>query len=118
MPSNLKCISTGDPARLGSSSSFAYMAMHDPCAGVVGLESNDEPATGVKHSDISTSRVVVIQIGEVVLCEVSYTSAQDVEVVSMKMDRMRDVDRRCSCDLLNDPVIPFTRFCQFDEVGI
>lgn len=110
MPSNLNSVSTGSSSRSGDSSGFAYMAMHDPCAGIVSLEGNDEPATGVKHSDVPTSRIVVVQIGEVVLCEVSNASTQDVEVVSMKVDRMRDVDRRRACDFLDDPIIPFARF--------
>lgn len=82
------------------------MAVHEPGARVVGFEGKDEVARAGKGGRISTDGVVCFERGDVagpVACALS----EDVEVVAVKVDGVRD--RRGIWGGLNYPVLPLTR---------
>jgi len=56
-----------------------------PCARVIGLESKCQPAVGGKHSSVSTSGVVVVEIVDVTVLPSLLTGSEDVEVVAVQI---------------------------------
>jgi len=79
------------------------MTVHQPGARVVCLKSDDKPSIVRQHSYIATWRTVEVQRRCEVAREVRLRlHAQDIEIVTMEMDRVR----RCTittCDRLDDP---------------
>lgn len=76
------------------------MTVKQPCTGIIEHKTNHQIPSRGKHSNITARRVLeveVILIGEVAVGFLT----EDVEVVSMKMDRVRD---RCCVD--DDPEGP------------
>jgi hypothetical protein len=56
-----------------------------PCARVIGLESKCQPAVGGKHSSVSTSGVVVVEIVDVTVLPSLLTGSEDIEVVAVQI---------------------------------
>lgn len=77
------------------------MAMHQPSARIIGDETNDEPAASGKHRDIAAGRIGELQrTGGLV--EDTSAGAEDVEVMAVKMDWVRDLSDVVGCGL-DDP---------------
>jgi hypothetical protein len=82
------------------------VAMKNPDTRVIGLECNHHVSFARKHSNITASRVtplgLSIGIGGV---KGTVTLDDDVEIVTMKMDRMGKTDT----NFLNDKVVPLSQ---------
>ena len=92
------------------------MAMHEPSSRVVSWVGNDEPSVSGHVVDITARGVVEVQLVEIpVHVEVSWTAnTKDIHVVTVKMDRVRKTP--CTVILLDDPVGPFGRVRNIDQV--
>lgn len=62
------------------------MAVHQPGTGVIGVEGQCQVASGGKHGDISSGRVVGVQRDGVV--KRTATLREDDEVMAVEMDWM------------------------------
>lgn len=76
------------------------VAVHDPGAWVVGLETDDSPtrneglrsAATEKQSSVSSDGVVEVELSNHVRCENTTTLSEDGEVVSVKMHGVRSLE--------------------------
>ena len=69
------------------------MAVHEPAAGIVRLEGNDDICTVVGHDDIPSGRVIAAEAFVIGTCALDIVGAEafvglvdDGEVVAMEMD--------------------------------
>lgn len=91
------------------------MTVHEPGAGVVRDEGQHEVPAGGEHGDITARRVLVIECLAVV--EDARARTEDVEVVAVQVDRMRE--GRCDgWDRLDDPIRPGVRLRQRDQIRV
>lgn len=82
------------------------VAVHQPCAGVVSWEGDCEPAAGRQDCNIAACRILESKRGDGInLVEDANTGAENVEVMTVKMDGMRDGNWGAS-SFLDDPVRP------------
>lgn len=91
------------------------MAMHKPRAGIVRDERDDQVARCRQHSDVPARRVLVLEgLG---IVEDAGAGAEDVEVVAVQVDRVRD-GRGDGRHGLDDPVGPGVGVGQRDQVHV
>jgi hypothetical protein len=82
------------------------MAVHEPGARVVRLKSKDEVAFRWESSSITTNRIIGFQKRGIAGPLCVFRLGEDVEVVTVQVDWMRE-GRRCDvCVLLDYPVLP------------
>jgi len=82
------------------------VAVHEPSAWVVGREREHDPALAGQEGDVATRWVGEVEVAHVGgLVEDAGASAEDVEVVAVEVDRVRDGDFG-AVGLLDDPVGP------------
>ena len=69
------------------------MAVHEPTAGVVGLEGDDDVCKAVGHDDISSSRIIAVKIWVIGTCTLDIIWAEalgglvdDGKVVAVEMN--------------------------------
>lgn len=65
------------------------VAVHQPRAGVIGLESEDKVASGGEVGCVTADRVVGLEARDVAIPDCVFLLIQNVEVVTVEMDRMR-----------------------------
>ena len=80
------------------------VAVHEPCTWVVRLESKDQVAIRGKISRIAADGVVGLQSGNVTVPDCVLFLAEDVEVMAVKVDGVRQ--RWVAAILLDDPILP------------
>ena len=64
------------------------MTMHEPRPRIISEEPNNQPSTTREHGNIPTRRIIELQLSSI--AEITGPCAQDVEVMAMKMNRVRD----------------------------
>jgi hypothetical protein len=83
------------------------MAMHKPSPRIIRLESNNQPSSRRKHSDIPPCRISEVQTCDISGCELACISgrgAKEVEIVAVEMDGMWNWWSSLGCVPLNNPV--------------
>lgn len=80
------------------------VAVHEPCAWVVRLESKDQVAVGGKIGCVATDGIVSLQGRNVAVPDCVFFLREDVEVVAVKVDGVGK--GWVGAVLLDDPVLP------------
>lgn len=65
------------------------VAVHQPRAGIVGLESENKVASGGEVGCVTADRIVGLEARDVAIPDCVFLLIQNVEVVTVEMDRMR-----------------------------
>jgi hypothetical protein len=65
------------------------MAVHEPCARVVGFECKDHITLGGEGGSVATGRVVSLKAREITVPERVFSLIEDIEVMAVEMDGVR-----------------------------
>lgn len=65
------------------------VAVHQPRAGIVGLEGENKVASGGEVGCVTADRIVGLEARDVAIPDCVFLLIQNVEVVTVEMDRMR-----------------------------
>ena len=83
------------------------VAVHQPRSGIIGLEGENKVASGGEVGCVTANGVVGLEAGDVAIPDCVLLLIQNVEVVAVEMDRMRQWWRSVVGGvLLDDPVLP------------
>lgn len=83
------------------------VAVHKPRSGIIGLEGENKVASGGEVGCVTADGVVGLEAGDVAIPDCVLLLIQNVEVVAVEMDRMRQWWRSVVGGvLLDDPVLP------------
>lgn len=99
--------------------------MHEPRTGVIGPESDQEPALGGEHGDVAAGRVVALEARDVD-CGIKHVAgladgrhvggaAEDQEIVAVQVDGMREREGAIGI-VLDQPVLPLVDAVNVDDV--